>query len=155
LYDALFDMLEPERVERYLEKNVIEIAPIAFMRGRTLNDSFVILDEAQNTTSEQMKMFVTRLGFNSKAVITGDVTQIDLPTARRSGLIEATEILQGVNGLAFVYFDESDVVRHHLVQRIIRAYDEHKTRLAEQQLSLLEAKPIAPPAPPEEPRLRN
>ena len=139
LYDALFDMLDPERVERYLEKNVIEIAPIAFMRGRTLNDSFVILDEAQNTTSEQMKMFVTRLGFNSKAVITGDITQIDLPNARRSGLLEAIDILQGVNGLAFVHFDESDVVRHHLVQRIIRAYDEHKTRLAEQQLSLLEA----------------
>src|SRR5450755_1515249 len=139
LYDALFDMLEPERVERYLEKNVIEIAPIAFMRGRTLNDSFVILDEAQNTTSEQMKMFVTRLGFGSKAVITGDVTQIDLPSARRSGLIEAVEILQGVNGLAFVHFDESDVVRHHLVQRIVRAYDEHKTRIA-QQLSLLEPK---------------
>ena len=155
LYDALFDMLEPERVERYLEKNIIEIAPIAFMRGRTLNDSFVILDEAQNTTSEQMKMFVTRLGFNSKAVITGDVTQIDLPTARRSGLIEAVDILKGVNGLAFVHFDESDVVRHHLVQRIIRAYDEHKTRLAEQQLSLLESKSGAPPVPPEEPRLRN
>jgi len=155
LYDALFDMLDPERVERYLEKNIIEIAPIAFMRGRTLNDSFVILDEAQNTTSEQMKMFVTRLGFGSKAVITGDVTQIDLPTARRSGLIEAAEILKGVNGLAFVNFDESDVVRHHLVQRIIRAYDEHKTRLAEQQLSLLEPKPVAPQTPPEEPRLRN
>jgi phosphate starvation-inducible PhoH-like protein len=160
LYDALFDMLEPERVERYLEKNVIEIAPIAFMRGRTLNDSFVILDEAQNTTSEQMKMFVTRLGFNSKAVITGDITQIDLPTARRSGLIEAVDILQGVNGLAFVHFDESDVVRHHLVQRIIRAYDEHKTRLAEQQLSLLEPKarppqPASLPAPPEEPHVRN
>jgi phosphate starvation-inducible protein PhoH and related proteins len=158
LYDALFDMLEPERVERYLEKNVIEIAPIAFMRGRTLNDSFVILDEAQNTTSEQMKMFVTRLGFNSKAVITGDITQIDLPTARRSGLIEAVDILAGVNGLAFVHFDESDVVRHHLVQRIIRAYDEYKTRLAEQQLSLLEPKPSAPPGlpvPPEEPHVRN
>ncbi len=173
LYDALFDMLEPERVERYLEKNIIEIAPIAFMRGRTLNDSFVILDEAQNTTSEQMKMFVTRLGFNSKAVITGDVTQIDLPSARRSGLIEAVEILQSVNGLAFVHFDESDVVRHHLVQRIIRAYDEHKTRLAEQQLSLLEPKsepksgappadiaeapprPASLPSPREEPHLRN
>jgi phosphate starvation-inducible PhoH-like protein len=169
LYDALFDMLEPERVERYLEKNIIEIAPIAFMRGRTLNDSFVILDEAQNTTSEQMKMFVTRLGFNSKAVITGDVTKNYLPSARRSGLIEAAEILQGVNGLAFVNFDESDVVRHHLVQRIIRAYDEHKARQA-QQLSLLEPKPVAPPkltiaeVPPrpaslpvttEEPRLRN
>src|SRR5579862_3820818 len=155
LYDALFDMLEPERVERYLEKNVIEIAPIAFMRGRTLNDSFVILDEAQNTTSEQMKMFVTRLGFGSKAVITGDVTQIDLPNARRSGLIEAVDILQGVNGLAFVHFDESDVVRHHLVQRIIRAYDEHKTKLAEQQLSLLEPKPVAPAPVTDEPRLRN
>jgi len=168
LYDALFDMLDPERVERYLEKNIIEIAPIAFMRGRTLNDSFVILDEAQNTTSEQMKMFVTRLGFNSKAVITGDITQIDLPTARRSGLIEAVEILQGVNGLAFVHFDESDVVRHHLVQRIIRAYDEHKARLAEKQLPLLETKsgsapaenndaprPASLPAPPEEPHLHN
>jgi phosphate starvation-inducible PhoH-like protein len=160
LYDALFDMMEPERVERYLEKNIIEIAPIAFMRGRTLNDSFVILDEAQNTTSEQMKMFVTRLGFGSKAVITGDVTQIDLPNARRSGLIEAGEILQGVNGLAFVHFDESDVVRHHLVQRIIRAYDEHKARLAEQQLSLLEPKSGAPqpaslPVQAEEPHLRN
>jgi phosphate starvation-inducible protein PhoH and related proteins len=129
LYDALYDMLEPEKVDRYLEKNVIEIAPIAFMRGRTLNDSFVILDEAQNTTSEQMKMFVTRLGFNSKAVITGDVTQIDLPNAKRSGLLEAAEVLKHVEGLAFAYFDDSDVVRHHLVQRIIRAYDEHKTRL--------------------------
>jgi len=141
LYDALYDMLDPEKVDRYLEKNVIEIAPIAFMRGRTLNDSFVIMDEAQNTTSEQMKMFVTRLGFNSKAVITGDITQIDLPNARRSGLVEAIEILKPVEGLAFVYFDESDVVRHHLVQRIIRAYDDHKTRVAEQQMSLsLEAK---------------
>jgi phosphate starvation-inducible PhoH-like protein len=140
LYDALYDMLEPEKVDRYLEKNVIEIAPIAFMRGRTLNDSFVILDEAQNTTSEQMKMFVTRLGFNSKAVITGDVTQIDLPNARRSGLLEAVDVLKPVEGLSFVYFDEGDVVRHHLVQRIIRAYDEHKTRIAEQQMSLLEPK---------------
>jgi phosphate starvation-inducible PhoH-like protein len=160
LYDALFDMLEPERVERYLEKNVIEIAPIAFMRGRTLNDSFVILDEAQNTTSEQMKMFVTRLGFGSKAVITGDVTQIDLPSARRSGLIEAVEILQGVNGISFVHFDETDVVRHHLVQRIIRAYDEHKTKLAEQQLPLLDPRPGVPQAAPlpsasNEPRLRD
>src|SRR5246127_1642164 len=140
LYDALYDMLDPEKVDRYLEKNVIEIAPIAFMRGRTLNDSFVILDEAQNTTSEQMKMFVTRLGFNSKAVITGDVTQIDLPNARRSGLLEAIEVLGNVNGLAFVHFDEGDVVRHHLVQRIVRAYDEHKTRVAEQMLLLGETK---------------
>src|ERR1700719_1113858 len=137
LYDALYDMLDPERVDRYLEKNVIEIAPIAFMRGRTLNDSFVILDEAQNTTSEQMKMFVTRLGFNSKAVITGDITQIDLPNARRSGLLEAIDILQRVEGLTFVHFDEADVVRHHLVQRIIRAYDEHRTHVAEQQMLLL------------------
>src|SRR5208283_930446 len=136
LYDALFDMLDAERVERYLDKNVIEIAPIAFMRGRTLNDSFVILDEAQNTTSEQMKMFVTRLGFNSKAVITGDITQIDLPNARRSGLVEAMDVLKNVNGLAFTHFDETDVVRHHLVQRIVRAYDEHK-RVAEQQMLLL------------------
>src|SRR5689334_12290855 len=137
LYDALYDMLDPEKVDRYLEKNVIEIAPIAFMRGRTLNDSFVILDEAQNTTSEQMKMFVTRLGFNSKAVITGDITQIDLPSARRSGLLEAADVLKGVDGLSFVHFDEADVVRHHLVQRIVRAYDEHKTRIAEQQMLLL------------------
>jgi phosphate starvation-inducible PhoH-like protein len=141
LYDALYDMLDPERVDRYLEKNVIEIAPIAFMRGRTLNDSFVILDEAQNTTSEQMKMFVTRLGFNSKAVITGDITQIDLPNARRSGLLEAMDILKHVQGLSFVYFDEGDVVRHHLVQRIIRAYDEHKNRVAEEQMDLLENRP--------------
>src|SRR5690242_17850617 len=137
LYDALYDMLDPEKVDRYLEKSVIEIAPIAFMRGRTLNDSFVILDEAQNTTSEQMKMFVTRLGFNSKAVITGDVTQIDLPNARRSGLLEAVDVLKNVEGLAFVHFDESDVVRHHLVQRIVRAYDEHKARIAEEQMLLL------------------
>ncbi|HVI80583.1 MAG TPA: PhoH family protein, partial [Candidatus Acidoferrum sp.] len=109
----------------------------AFMRGRTLNDSFVILDEAQNTTSEQMKMFVTRLGFNSKAVITGDVTQIDLPNARRSGLLEAIDILKNVDGIAFVNFDEGDVVRHHLVQRIVRAYDEHKARVTEQQMLLL------------------
>ena len=140
LYDALYDMLEPDKVDRYLEKNVIEIAPIAFMRGRTLNDSFVILDEAQNTTSEQMKMFVTRLGFNPKAVVTGDVTQIDLPNSNRSGLLEATDILKNVEGIRFCYFDESDVVRHHLVQRIIRAYDEHKVRAAEEQMSLLESR---------------
>jgi len=150
LYDALYDMLEPDKVDRYLEKNVIEIAPIAFMRGRTLNDSFVILDEAQNTTSEQMKMFVTRLGFNSKAVITGDVTQIDLPNARRSGLLEAVDILKNVEGLTFVYFDEGDVVRHHLVQRIIRAYDEHKTRQAEEQTPLLDARNGKIPEPVED-----
>jgi len=134
LYDALYDMLEPDKVDRYLEKNIIEIAPIAFMRGRTLNDAFVILDEAQNTTSEQMKMFVTRLGFNSKAVITGDITQIDLPNAQRSGLIEAIDILKNVEGIRFCYFDEGDVVRHHLVQRIIRAYEDAKGR--NEQLSL-------------------
>jgi phosphate starvation-inducible PhoH-like protein len=128
LYDALYDMLEPEKVDRYLEKNVIEIAPIAFMRGRTLNDSFIILDEAQNTTSEQMKMFVTRMGLNSKAVITGDITQIDLPGGKRSGLLEAIDILRHVEGLVFMYFDETDVVRHSLVQRIIRAYDDRKGR---------------------------
>ena len=123
LYDALYDVLDPDRVERYLEKGIIEIAPIAFMRGRTLNDAFVILDEAQNTTSEQMKMFLTRLGNNSKAVITGDVTQIDLPNPRRSGLVEAMGVLQGVDGIGFVHFEDGDVVRHHLVQRIIQAYD--------------------------------
>jgi len=123
LYDALYDMLDPEKVDRYLEKNVIEIAPIAFMRGRTLNDSFVILDEAQNTTSEQMKMFVTRLGFNSKAVITGDVTQIDLPVGRTSGLVEAMKVVSAIEGISFVYFDERDVVRHKLVQQIVKAYE--------------------------------
>jgi phosphate starvation-inducible PhoH-like protein len=133
LYDALYDLMEGERVERFLEKNVIEIAPIAFMRGRTLNDSFIILDEAQNTTSEQMKMFVTRMGFNSKTVITGDVTQIDLPNARKSGLLEAMDILRNVEGLSFNFFTEEDVVRHHLVQRIVRAYDE---RSRNQQMSL-------------------
>ena len=124
LYDALYDVLDPDRVERYLEKGIIEIAPIAFMRGRTLNDAFVILDEAQNTTSEQMKMFLTRLGFNSKAVVTGDVTQIDLPNGRRSGLVEAVEVVAKVRGISFIYFTERDVVRHSLVQRIIRAYEE-------------------------------
>ncbi len=131
LYDALYDVLDPDRVERYLEKGIIEIAPIAFMRGRTLNDAFVILDEAQNTTSEQMKMFLTRLGFNSKAVITGDVTQIDLPSGRRSGLAEAVEIVSKVEGISFIYFNERDVVRHSLVQRIIRAYEEYENAKAE------------------------
>src|SRR5216117_1296241 len=119
----LYDMLDPEKVDRYLEKSVIEIAPIAFMRGRTLNDSFVILDEAQNTTSEQMKMFLTRLGFGSKAVITGDVTQIDLPTGRTSGLVEAMKVVSAIEGISFVYFDERDVVRHKLVQQIVKAYE--------------------------------
>ena len=123
LYDALYDLLEPDRVDKMLEKNIIEVAPLAFMRGRTLNDAFVIMDEAQNTTSEQMKMFLTRLGNNSKAVITGDITQIDLPNPRKSGLIEAMAILKGVDGIGFVHFESGDVVRHQLVQRIIQAYD--------------------------------
>ncbi len=122
LYDALFDMMEQERAERLIERGTIEIAPIAFMRGRTLNDAFVILDEAQNTTSEQMKMFLTRLGFGSKAVITGDITQIDLPTGRMSGLIEALNVVRQIEGIAFVHFDDRDVVRHKLVQRIVQAY---------------------------------
>src|SRR6266853_651909 len=125
LYDALYDMLDVERVARYIERGTIEIAPIAFMRGRTLNDSFVILDEAQNTTSEQMKMFLTRIGFGSKAVITGDVTQIDLPTGKRSGLVEAERVLAGIDGIDFVYFSDKDVVRHKLVQMIIKAYESH------------------------------
>ncbi|MGA8142896.1 MAG: PhoH family protein [Candidatus Acidiferrales bacterium] len=127
LYDALHDLLEADKLESFLEKDIIEVAPLAFMRGRTLNDSFVILDEAQNTTSEQMKMFLTRLGFNSKAVITGDITQIDLPNERRSGLIEAIDVVGNIEGIAFIYFDERDVVRHNLVQRIIKAYDERGT----------------------------
>jgi len=123
LYDALYDMLDAERVGRYIERGTIEIAPIAFMRGRTLNDSFVILDEAQNTTTEQMKMFLTRLGFGSKAVITGDITQIDLPTGRTSGLVEAMHVVGGIEGIAFIQFDERDVVRHKLVQQIVKAYE--------------------------------
>ena len=125
LYDALFDMMDMERANRLIDRGDIEIAPLAFMRGRTLNDSFVILDEAQNATAEQMKMFLTRLGFHSKAVVTGDITQIDLPSDRVSGLIEVREILQGIAGIEFVYFDERDVVRHRLVQEIIKAYDRH------------------------------
>jgi phosphate starvation-inducible PhoH-like protein len=123
LYDALYDMMEVERVERLLERGTVEIAPLAFMRGRTLNDSFVILDEAQNTTSEQMKMFLTRLGFGSKAVVTGDVTQIDLPNARTSGLVEALKVVSQVEGIAFIHFDDKDVVRHRLVQQIVKAYE--------------------------------
>jgi phosphate starvation-inducible PhoH-like protein len=133
LYDALYDMLDVERVDRHLERGVIEIAPIAFMRGRTLNDAFVILDEAQNTTPEQMKMFVTRIGYNSKAIVTGDVTQIDLPTGRLSGLIEAERVLAGVHGIDFVHFNERDVVRHPLVQRIVRAYESYTAQTQRQQ----------------------
>jgi len=120
-------MIEPHRAERLLEQGTIEVAPLAFMRGRTLDHSFMILDEAQNTTSEQMKMFLTRIGFHSKAVVTGDVTQIDLPTQKLSGLVEAAHVVSGIPGIEFSYFDESDVVRHPLVQRIIRAYDRRET----------------------------
>lgn len=125
LYDSLHILLDGDKIQRYLEDGVIEIAPLAFMRGRTLSDAFIILDEAQNTTSEQMKMFLTRIGMRSKAVITGDVTQIDLPLGRSSGLIEAKRILEDVSGIAFCYFGENDVVRHHLVRLIIRAYQRH------------------------------
>ena len=125
LYDALYDMLDADKLERYLEKGIIEVAPLAFMRGRTLNDSFVILDEAQNTTSEQMKMFLTRLGFNSKAVITGDITQIDLPAGKKSGLVEALEVCGKIEGIGIAQFTEKDVVRHNLVQQIVRAYEEY------------------------------
>jgi phosphate starvation-inducible PhoH-like protein len=128
LYDALFDLIDYERVTKLLEKRVIEVAPLAFMRGRTLSDAFVILDEAQNTTSEQMKMFLTRIGFGSKAVITGDVTQVDLPTGKRSGLIEAERVLANLEGIEFIYFNDKDVVRHKLVQMIIRAYEEHSKK---------------------------
>ena len=124
LYDALYDILGFDKVGRLMERGTIEVAPIAFMRGRTLNDSFVILDEAQNTTTEQMKMFLTRIGFNSKAVIKGDITQIDLPAGRASGLIQAREILKSVEGIKFIGFTEKDVVRHRLVQKIVRAYDQ-------------------------------
>lgn len=133
LYDALYDLLEKERVDKMLEKGIIEVAPLAFMRGRTLSNAFIIMDEAQNTTNEQMKMFVTRLGMNSKAVITGDLTQIDLPNPKRSGLVEALTVLDGVEGVGFCHFEDKDVVRHNLVQRIVRAYETHQR---EQQLSL-------------------
>jgi phosphate starvation-inducible protein PhoH and related proteins len=123
LYDALYDMMDTEKATRLLERGTIEVAPIAFMRGRTLNDAFVILDEAQNTTSEQMKMFLTRLGFGSKAVVTGDITQIDLPNPRASGLVEALKIVKDIDGIGIVYFDEKDVVRHKLVQQIVKAYE--------------------------------
>jgi phosphate starvation-inducible PhoH-like protein len=123
MYDALFDMIGAERVTRLIERNVIEVAPLAFMRGRSLNESFVILDEAQNTSIEQMKMFLTRIGFGSRAVVTGDVTQIDLPSGQMSGLNNATQILKDVKGVAFTFFDKKDVVRHPLVQRIVAAYE--------------------------------
>jgi phosphate starvation-inducible PhoH-like protein len=142
LYDALYDMLDNDRVEKLLERNVIEVAPIAFMRGRTLNDSFIILDEAQNSTPEQMKMILTRQGFNSKMVVNGDITQIDLPNGRRSGLIDALDVLKGVQGISFVQFDERDVVRHALVQRIVKAYEKYNETVgAGRQLALRLAEP--------------
>jgi phosphate starvation-inducible PhoH-like protein len=137
LYDALYDMLDSDKVEKLLERNTIEVAPIAFMRGRTLNDSFIILDEAQNSTPEQMKMVLTRLGFNSKMVVNGDLTQIDLPGGRRSGLTDALDVLKGVEGISTVYFDERDVVRHNLVQRMVKAYERYnETTGVNRQLSL-------------------
>lgn len=137
LYDALYDMLESEKVEKLLERSVIEIAPIAFMRGRTLNDSFIILDEAQNSTPEQMKMVLTRQGFNSKMVVNGDLTQIDLPSGKRSGLQDAADVLRGVEGISFVWFDDRDVVRHSLVQRIVKAYERYNEMIgAGRQLAL-------------------
>ena len=139
LYDALYDLLEPEKVDKMLERNVIEVAPLAFMRGRTLNDAFIIMDEAQNTTIEQMKMFLTRMGNSSKAVITGDITQIDLPNPRKSGLLDAINILDGVEGIHFCHFEDCDVVRHALVQRIVRAYESAKPQQQELPLALGEA----------------
>ena len=137
LYDALYDMLDAERVGRLLDRGVVEIAPIAFMRGRTLNDAFVILDEAQNTTTEQMKMFLTRLGFGSKAVITGDITQIDLPTGRTSGMVEAIKVVRSIPGVALLHFDERDVVRHPLVQAIVKAYESYSNGASETQAARL------------------
>jgi phosphate starvation-inducible PhoH-like protein len=137
LYDALFDMLETDKVEKFLERNTIEVAPIAFMRGRTLNDSFIIMDEAQNSTPEQMKMILTRQGFNSKMVVTGDPTQIDLPGGLRSGLIEVIDVLRGIEGISFVPFDDRDVVRHSLVQKIVKAYERYNEAIGvNRQMSL-------------------
>ena len=144
LYDALYDLLDPEKVDKMLEKNVIEVAPLAFMRGRTLNDAFIIMDEAQNTTIEQMKMFLTRMGNNSKAVITGDITQIDLPNPRKSGLLDAINILNGVEGIHFCHFEDVDVVRHALVQRIVRAYESVKPQQQQLPLALGEAIEVDP-----------
>ena len=143
LYDALYDLLDPVKVDKMLETNVIEVAPLAFMRGRTLNDAFIIMDEAQNTTNEQMKMFLTRLGNESKAVITGDLTQCDLPNPKRSGLYEALRVLDGVEGIKFCHFEDVDVVRHQLVQRIVRAYDSYHR--AEQLPLVVDGSPIAMP----------
>ncbi len=162
LYDALYDLLDPEKVDKMLEKNVIEVAPLAFMRGRTLNDAFIIMDEAQNTTIEQMKMFLTRMGANSKAVITGDITQIDLPNPRKSGLIDAINVLDGVEGIQFCHFEDGDVVRHSLVQRIVRAYESARPQQQELPLAMgdsievqqqgRDSRPAAQPAHPAKPQ---
>jgi phosphate starvation-inducible PhoH-like protein len=151
LYDALFDMIDSEKVEKLMERNVIEIAPLAFMRGRTLNDCFIILDEAQNTSTEQMKMVLTRQGFNSKMVVTGDQTQIDLPSGKKSGLLNAAEVLRGVEGIAFVTFDDKDVVRHYLVQRIVKAYDRYNEMIGANRQMAFKLASEAPPAPVMEP----
>jgi phosphate starvation-inducible PhoH-like protein len=149
LYDALFEMLDTDKVEKFLERNVIEVAPLAFMRGRTLNDSFIILDEAQNTTTEQMKMVLTRQGFNSKMVVTGDLTQIDLPGGRRCGLSEAIEVLRSTEGVGFLHFDERDVVRNPLVQRIVKAYERYNEQMGiGRQMSLKLAEGAAVPVEP-------
>ncbi|MFQ6082778.1 MAG: PhoH family protein [Candidatus Aminicenantia bacterium] len=137
LYDALFDLSDAELASKLLEKGIIEIAPLAFMRGRTLNDAFIILDEAQNTTQEQMKMFLTRIGFNSKVVVTADITQIDLPQPKKSGVLQAIDILSRIEGIAFIYFNEKDVVRHPLVQKIIKAYEKIKKRTPQRDSSYL------------------
>ena len=149
LYDALYDMIELERVERLLERNVIEVAPIAFMRGRTLNDAFIILDEAQNSTAEQMKMLLTRQGFNSRMVVNGDLTQIDLPPGKRSGLLDAIEVLRGVEGISQIFFDDRDVVRHPMVQRIVKAYERYydSTGLGRQLTLKLDPQVEAEPSP--------
>jgi len=148
LYDALYEMLDTERVEKLLERNTIEVAPIAFMRGRTLNDSFIILDEAQNSTPEQMKMVLTRQGFNAKMVVNGDITQIDLPPGKRSGMLDALDVLKGVEGISFVQFDERDVVRHPLVQRIVKAYDRYNAMTgAGRQMKLPLTEPAAEGTP--------
>src|SRR5580698_549837 len=153
LYDALYDLLDPPKVDKMLETNVIEVAPLAFMRGRTLNDAFIIMDEAQNTTTEQMKMFLTRLGNSSKAVITGDLTQIDLPNPKKSGLFDALRVLDGVEGIRFCHFEDVDVVRHALVQRIVRAYDSYKQ--AEQLPLSMDSEPMPLSEPQRKPVLKQ
>src|ERR1700692_1855330 len=151
LYDALYDMMEPDKIEKLLERNTIEIAPIAFMRGRTLNDSFIIMDEAQNSTPEQMKMVLTRQGFNSKMVVNGDITQIDLPGGKRSGLLDVIDVLRSVEGISFIHFDERDVVRHSLGQRICKTYERYNEMTgAARQLTLKLADPASPDAAPAE-----